>query len=89
MDSSSRPPEVKSVILPSVRDPRFITARRRGTMTDETHRLLALWAAACAEHGLGVPAYAIRQCAHQLDRARARKPADASASGSEITSLIR
>jgi Imm-5 like putative immunity protein len=43
---------VKSVILPSVRDPRFITVRRGGTMTDETHRLLALWAAACAEHVL-------------------------------------
>jgi hypothetical protein len=43
---------VKSVILPSVRDPRFITLRRGGTMTDETHRLLALWAAACAEHVL-------------------------------------
>ena len=39
-------------ILTSVRDPRFITVRRGGTMTDETHRLLALWAAACAEHVL-------------------------------------
>jgi hypothetical protein len=40
------------MILPSVRDPRFITIRRGGTMADETHRLLALWAAACAEHVL-------------------------------------
>src|SRR4029450_7058892 len=36
----------------SVRDPRFITVRRGGTMTDEIHHLLALWAATCAEHVL-------------------------------------
>jgi len=40
------------VILPRVRDPRFITVRRGGTLTDDDHRLLALWAAACAEHVL-------------------------------------
>jgi hypothetical protein len=40
------------VILPKVRDPRFITIRRGGTLTDSDHRLLALWAAACAEHVL-------------------------------------
>jgi hypothetical protein len=40
------------MILPSVRDPRFVTVRRGGTMTDETHRLLALWAATCADHVL-------------------------------------
>jgi len=40
------------VILPKVRDPRFITIRRGGTLTDADHRLLALWAAACAEHVL-------------------------------------
>jgi hypothetical protein len=40
------------VILPAVRDPRFITVRRRGTLTDSDHRLLALWAASCAEHVL-------------------------------------
>jgi hypothetical protein len=34
------------------RDPRLITVRRRGTLTDSDHRLLALWAAACAEHVL-------------------------------------
>src|SRR5215203_6522296 len=39
-----------AVILPKVRDPRFITVRRGGTLTDSDHRLLALWAAACAEH---------------------------------------
>jgi len=40
------------VILPEDRDPRFITIRRGGTLTDGDHRLLALWAAACAEHVL-------------------------------------
>jgi hypothetical protein len=38
------------VILPKERDPRFITIRRGGTLTDADHHLLALWAAACAEH---------------------------------------
>jgi hypothetical protein len=41
-----------TVILPKERDPRFITIRRGGTLTDSDHRLLALWAAACAEHVL-------------------------------------
>ncbi|MEP7359387.1 MAG: putative immunity protein [Anaerolineales bacterium] len=40
------------MILPKVRDPRFITLRRGGTLTDADHHLLALWAAACAEHVL-------------------------------------
>ncbi len=40
------------MILPKVRDPRFITIRRGGTLTDSDHRLLALWAAVCAEHVL-------------------------------------
>jgi hypothetical protein len=40
------------MILPKDRDPRFITIRRGGTLTDSNHRLLALWAAACAEHVL-------------------------------------
>jgi hypothetical protein len=40
------------MILPKERDPRFITIRRGGTLTDDNHRLLALWAAACAEHVL-------------------------------------
>jgi hypothetical protein len=38
------------MILPAVRDPRFVTVGRGGTLTDADHRLLALWAAACAEH---------------------------------------
>src|ERR671939_2034970 len=40
------------MILPKDRDSRFITIRRGGTLTDTDHRLLALWAAACAEHVL-------------------------------------
>lgn len=40
------------MILPKVRDPRFITVRRGGTLSDEDHRLLAIWAARCAEHVL-------------------------------------
>jgi hypothetical protein len=40
------------VILPKERDPRFITIRRGGMLTDSNHRLLALWATACAEHVL-------------------------------------
>jgi immunity protein 5 of polymorphic toxin system len=40
------------VILPKVRDARFVTIRRGGTLMDLDHRLLALWAATCAEHVL-------------------------------------
>jgi hypothetical protein len=40
------------VILPKDRDPRFITVRRGGTLQDPDHRLLAEWAADCAEHVL-------------------------------------
>jgi Imm-5 like putative immunity protein len=43
---------VLRVILPKVRDPRFVTIRRGGTLTDPDHQLLALWAASCAEHVL-------------------------------------
>jgi hypothetical protein len=39
-------------ILPKERDPRLITIRRGGTLTDEHHRLLADWALTCAEHVL-------------------------------------
>ena len=42
------------MILPKVRDPRFITIRRGGTLEDADHHLLALWAADCAEHVLGL-----------------------------------
>ncbi|MBM7369539.1 putative immunity protein [Gordonia hydrophobica] len=40
------------MILPDVRDPRLITVRRGGTLTDADHQALALWAADCAEHVL-------------------------------------
>jgi hypothetical protein len=40
------------MILPKERDPRVITIRRGGTLTDADHQLLALWAATCAEHVL-------------------------------------
>lgn len=40
------------MILPKIRDPRFITLRRGGTLRDDHHRLLAEWAATCAEHVL-------------------------------------
>lgn len=39
-------------ILPTKRDPRLITIRRGGTLTDAHHHLLAEWAAQCAEHVL-------------------------------------
>src|SRR3954452_14448486 len=41
-----------TVILSKVRDPRLVTTRRGGTLTDTDHHLLALWAASCAEHVL-------------------------------------
>ena len=40
------------MILPKVRDPRFITFRRGGSLQDADHHLLAVWAADCAEHVL-------------------------------------
>ena len=40
------------MILPKIRDPRFITVRRGGRLTDDDHRLLAIWAADCAGHVL-------------------------------------
>jgi len=39
-------------ILPADRDPRLITIRRGGTLTDEHHQLIADWALRCAEHVL-------------------------------------
>src|SRR6266487_4493065 len=43
---------VLGMILPKDRDPRFVTIRHGGTLTDSDHQLLALWAASCAEHVL-------------------------------------
>lgn len=41
-------------VMPSkgIRDLRLVTIRRGGTLTDAHHKLLALWAADCAEHVL-------------------------------------
>jgi thymidine phosphorylase len=36
------------MILSKVRDPRLVTVRRGGSLEDDDHRLLALWAADCA-----------------------------------------
>jgi hypothetical protein len=43
-----------TMILPKVRDPRFVSTRRGGTLTESHHHLLAFWAASCAEHVLGL-----------------------------------
>jgi hypothetical protein len=40
------------MIFSEIRDPRFITVRRGGTLQDADHRLLAVWAAVCAQHVL-------------------------------------
>jgi DNA-binding MarR family transcriptional regulator len=40
------------MIFTEPRDPGFITVRRGGALSDAHHHLLALWAAACAEHVL-------------------------------------
>lgn len=40
------------MIFSKNKDPRLVTVRRGGTLSDEHHRLLALWAADCAEHVL-------------------------------------
>ena len=61
------------MILPKERDPRFVTVRRGGSLTDPDHRLLALWAAACAEHVLELFESARSDDArprHAIERAR-------------------
>jgi hypothetical protein len=40
------------MILPKIRDPRFVTVRRGGSLRDDDHHLLAMWAADCAQHVL-------------------------------------
>lgn len=42
------------MILPEQRDPRLVTLRRGGSLTEADHHLLALWAASCAEHVLAL-----------------------------------
>lgn len=62
------------MILPKARDPRLITIRRGGTLTDDDHHLLAEWAATCAGHVL--PLFAAERPddprpRHAIDLARA------------------
>jgi hypothetical protein len=62
------------VILPKERDPRLVTIRRGGTLTDEDHRLLASWAATCAEHVLHIfesAAPSDRRPRHAIEQIRA------------------
>jgi len=40
------------MILPKIRDPRFTALRRGGTLTNDDHHALAVWAAQCAGHVL-------------------------------------
>ena len=65
---------MQPLILPKERDSRFITVRRGGSLTDSDHQLLALWAAACAEHVLHL-FEAVRpgdlRPRHAIDQARA------------------
>ena len=85
------------MILPKVRDPRFITIRRGGTLTDDDHRLLALWAADCAEHVL--PLFEAvrpsdRRPRHAVEQARAwvrgeTKMMDARASAGHANAAAR
>src|SRR5690349_19791104 len=42
----------RQMIFSDIPDPRFVTIRRGGTLTDANHHLLAVWAADCAEHVL-------------------------------------
>ncbi|WP_434992219.1 putative immunity protein [Arthrobacter sp. Ld5] len=42
------------MIFPAVRDPRLVSIRRGGLLSEADHQLLALWAATCAEHVLGL-----------------------------------
>jgi hypothetical protein len=89
------------MILPKKRDPRFITIRRGGTLTDEDHHLLALWAADCAEHVLqyfeeAQPLDSRPRQAIELARAWARGEitmtqarSDANAAAREVTGAAR
>ena len=42
----------RQIIYTGSRDPRLVTVRRGGTLQDADHRLLAVWAADCAQHVL-------------------------------------
>ncbi len=51
-EEADAPDGNSNMILPKVRDRRFVTVRRGGSLADSDHHLLALWAASCAEHVL-------------------------------------
>jgi len=40
------------MILSKIKDPRLVTVRRGGSLSDADHRRIALWAAECAQHVL-------------------------------------
>jgi hypothetical protein len=42
----------RRIIFIKSRDPRLVTVRRGGTLQNADHRLLAVWAADCAQHVL-------------------------------------
>jgi hypothetical protein len=42
----------RRILYTGSRDPRFVTVRRGGALQDADHRLLAIWAADCAQHVL-------------------------------------
>src|SRR5918999_1457104 len=77
------------MILPKDRDPRFITIRRGGTLTDSDHQLLALWAASCAEHVLALFEAARPSDARPRRKGRERAQGDSSAGGSATSSRRR
>jgi len=56
----------RQIIFSKNRDPRFVTVRRGGTLQDTDHRLLAMWAADCAQHVL----YLFEQTRPEDDRPR-------------------
>ncbi len=92
------------MILTQPRDPRFITIRRGGALSDADHRLLATWAAACAEHVLHFfegarpgddgPRRAIEQCRAwvrgEITMRESRRTAyDANAAARELSGAAR
>ena len=92
------------MILPKIRDFRFVTVRNGGTLEDTHHRLLSLWAADCAEHVLhffeevqhddGRPQQAIEAARAwaegKINMSQARKAAfDANRSARDITGAAR
>jgi hypothetical protein len=60
----------KEISYAGRRDPRFVTVRRGGTLEDAQHRLLAAWAADCAEHVLDA------FCSQHPDDDRPRRAVD-------------